>query len=89
MVQNDQPGTVDRLLADSSNSSHRHPPHPGDRNAIREAERLTLMEAEARFQTCRRFPLVRVSLVRMDEDDHMLLITIHHTVFGWDGRSES
>ena len=58
----------------------RHFPQP---QRDQEAERLTVMEAEARFNLSV-LPLMRVSLLWMEEDDHMLLITIHHTVSdGW------
>ncbi|MDB6019201.1 MAG: Glutamate-semialdehyde aminotransferase [Pedosphaera sp.] len=48
-----------------------------------EAERLTVVDAEKRFNLAVA-PLLRVSLLRMEEEDHILLITIHHIISdGW------
>jgi amino acid adenylation domain-containing protein len=48
-----------------------------------EAERLTVMDAEKRFDLAV-LPLIRVNLLRMEDENHILLITIHHIVSdGW------
>ncbi|MEV4614803.1 amino acid adenylation domain-containing protein, partial [Kitasatospora sp. NPDC049258] len=52
----------------------------------READRLALAEARAPFDLASG-PLVRGALLRLDRDEHLLLLTLHHTVFdGWSFR---
>ncbi|MFJ8623308.1 amino acid adenylation domain-containing protein, partial [Kitasatospora sp. NPDC093550] len=52
----------------------------------REAERLALAEATAPFDLAAG-PLVRGSLLRLGPDEHLLLLTLHHTVSdGWSFR---
>ncbi|HEY0022706.1 MAG TPA: condensation domain-containing protein, partial [Longimicrobium sp.] len=51
----------------------------GDPHAQAEVERLVNREAEAPFDLARG-PLVRVRLVRLADDDHLLLVTMHHVV---------
>jgi amino acid adenylation domain-containing protein len=53
--------------------------------AEREAEALRLAGGEAQrpFDLCRG-PLLRATLVRLDEDEHILLLTMHHIISdGW------
>jgi aspartate racemase len=46
-------------------------------------ERLTIREAETRFQL-KTGPLIRARVLRFGRDDHMLLVTMHHIVSdGW------
>lgn len=48
-----------------------------------EAERLTVVDAEKRFDLAV-LPLIRVNLLRIEDENHILLITIHHIVSdGW------
>jgi amino acid adenylation domain-containing protein len=55
----------------------------GRRDAEAELERITAEEARAPFDLARG-PLVRGRLVRMGEDEHVLLVTMHHIVSdGW------
>ncbi|HEY0022707.1 MAG TPA: amino acid adenylation domain-containing protein [Longimicrobium sp.] len=51
----------------------------GDPHAQAEVERLVNREAEAPFDLARG-PLVRARLVRLADDDHLLLVTMHHVV---------
>jgi amino acid adenylation domain-containing protein len=49
----------------------------------REARRLATAEAQRPFDLARG-PLLRAGLLRLDEDDHVLLVTMHHIVSdGW------
>src|SRR5215210_7783402 len=52
--------------------------------ALREAEALRLVSADSagRFDL-ERGPLVRASLLRLGEKDHVCLLTIHHLVTDW------
>ncbi|HEX6373281.1 MAG TPA: amino acid adenylation domain-containing protein, partial [Longimicrobium sp.] len=55
----------------------------GHADAGAELGRLTFQEARARFDL-EHGPLVRGRLIRMAEDDHVLLVTMHHIVSdGW------
>ncbi|WP_143664579.1 condensation domain-containing protein, partial [Streptomyces sp. NRRL B-24572] len=55
---------------------------PSD-EADAEARRVTLADRERRFDTGRP-PLIRFTLIRLDELSHRLVLTIHHTVLdGW------
>ncbi|HEY7767648.1 amino acid adenylation domain-containing protein, partial [Longimicrobium sp.] len=55
----------------------------GQPTAEAHAERLADREAEAPFDL-ERGPLVRARLVRLADDDHLLLVTMHHVVAdGW------
>ncbi|HEU0076079.1 MAG TPA: condensation domain-containing protein, partial [Longimicrobiaceae bacterium] len=55
----------------------------GERPALAELERLMAQEAAAPFDL-ERGPLIRGRLVRLAEDDHVLLLTMHHIVSdGW------
>ncbi|MDB6121126.1 MAG: amino acid adenylation enzyme/thioester reductase family protein, partial [Pedosphaera sp.] len=48
-----------------------------------EAERFTVADAEKRFDLSV-LPLMRINLLRLADEEHMLLITIHHIVSdGW------
>lgn len=48
-----------------------------------EARRLTALEARRPFDLARG-PLLRVSVLRLDEEDHALLLTMHHIISdGW------
>lgn len=48
-----------------------------------ELQRIATAEAEQPFDLCRG-PLLRASLVRLDQDDHIFLLTMHHIVAdGW------
>ncbi|HYR08675.1 MAG TPA: amino acid adenylation domain-containing protein, partial [Longimicrobium sp.] len=51
----------------------------GEPNAQAEVERLVAREADAPFDL-ERGPLVRAALVRLADDDHLLLVTMHHVV---------
>jgi amino acid adenylation domain-containing protein len=51
----------------------------GDPHADAEVERLVAREADAPFDL-ERGPLVRTRLVRLADDDHLLLLTMHHVV---------
>jgi amino acid adenylation domain-containing protein len=51
----------------------------GEPHAEAEVERLVAREADAPFDLARG-PLVRARLVRLAEDDHLLLVTMHHVV---------
>jgi amino acid adenylation domain-containing protein len=54
---------------------------PAEREA--EARRLAVEEAQRPFDLARG-PLMRGRLLRLDRDDHILLLTLHHIVFdGW------
>ena len=54
---------------------------PADREA--EARRLVTAEAHRPFDLSRG-PLVRATALRLDHDEHVVLLTIHHIVFdGW------
>ena len=55
----------------------------GHANAGAELERLAAEEARAPFDLARG-PLIRGCLIRLADDDHVLLVTIHHIVSdGW------
>ena len=59
-------------------------PSPEDRE--REAVNMVSREARKPFDLSRG-PLFRVKLFRMGEDDHILLLTMHHIIFdGWSDR---
>jgi amino acid adenylation domain-containing protein len=48
-----------------------------------EAQKLTKEEAEQPFDLCRS-PLIRIKLLRLSQEEHLLLLNIHHIVFdGW------
>ncbi|HEU4562188.1 MAG TPA: amino acid adenylation domain-containing protein, partial [Longimicrobium sp.] len=51
----------------------------GEPHAEAEVERLVTREADAPFDL-ERGPLVRACLVRLADDDHLLLLTLHHIV---------
>jgi amino acid adenylation domain-containing protein len=51
----------------------------GEPHAETEVERLVTREADAPFDL-QRGPLVRARLVRLADDDHLLLVTMHHVV---------
>ncbi|HVG46484.1 MAG TPA: condensation domain-containing protein, partial [Longimicrobium sp.] len=51
----------------------------GEPHAEAEVERLTARETDAPFDL-ERGPLVRARLVRLADDDHLLLLTMHHVV---------
>ncbi|HEU4881057.1 MAG TPA: amino acid adenylation domain-containing protein [Longimicrobium sp.] len=51
----------------------------GEPRAEAEVERLVARDAEAPFDL-ERGPLVRAALVRLADDDHLLLLTMHHVV---------
>ncbi|CAA9320056.1 MAG: Polyketide synthase modules and related proteins, partial [uncultured Gemmatimonadetes bacterium] len=51
----------------------------GRADAVAELERVMVEEAGARFDL-ERGPLLRVRLIRLAEDDHVLLVTLHHIV---------
>ncbi|HEX6745683.1 MAG TPA: amino acid adenylation domain-containing protein [Longimicrobium sp.] len=51
----------------------------GEPHAEAEVERLVAREADAPFDL-ERGPLVRARLVRLADDDHLLLVTMHHVV---------
>ncbi|HET7461389.1 MAG TPA: amino acid adenylation domain-containing protein, partial [Longimicrobium sp.] len=51
----------------------------GEPHAEAEVERLATREADAPFDL-ERGPLVRACLVRLADDDHLLLLTMHHVV---------
>jgi amino acid adenylation domain-containing protein len=54
---------------------------PSEREA--EARRIAVEEAQRPFDL-RQGPLIRGHLVRLNRDDHVLLLTVHHMVFdGW------
>ncbi len=58
----------------------------GLRDAVEEARRLADEEALRPFDLARG-PLLRSTLLRLDEDDHVLLLTLHHVVSdGWSMR---
>jgi amino acid adenylation domain-containing protein len=55
----------------------------GHEDAEAELERLAVEEASAPFDLARG-PLIRGRLIRLDDDDHALLVTMHHIVSdGW------
>lgn len=57
--------------------------HLHGRAREQEEERLTVAEGAAIFNL-KQGPLLRTRLLRLDQDDHMLLITVHHIVSdGW------
>ncbi|GGK46492.1 non-ribosomal peptide synthetase [Streptomyces flaveus] len=57
--------------------------HLSEEVADSEARRATLADREQRFDTGRP-PLIRFTLIRLGDESHRLVLTIHHTVLdGW------
>ena len=57
--------------------------HVKDENKEIEAQRLATQEAQHRFDLTQA-PLIKAKLVRLYEQEHILLLTMHHIIFdGW------
>ncbi|HYH80099.1 MAG TPA: amino acid adenylation domain-containing protein, partial [Longimicrobium sp.] len=78
-------GTPEQRIAPAEACAFQLVEHDLSGSADRQAELRRLMEAEAAAPfDLARGPLVRGRLVRMAEDDHVLLLTLHHIVSdGW------
>jgi amino acid adenylation domain-containing protein len=76
------PGQWIAPVEESAFSLRRHD-LPGGAQALPELRRLMADEAAAPFDL-ERGPLIRGRLIRLDADDHVLLLTMHHIVSdGW------
>ena len=81
VVDNDQPAQVVKPSLDIQVpvTDLRHLSQP-ERDA--EADRLSFQEARWRFDLAKG-PLFRVSLLRVSDDEHVMLVTPHHTVIDY------